>query len=312
MTDGAHFVIVANPTAGAGRAGRRLAAVEEVLRAGSERFETRLTTRAGQATTLVRDALRGGASGVAVIGGDGTLHEATNGFFDEGGAPIAAHAWLAPLSAGTGGDFRKTLGHDADPVTGARRLLSAVPRPIDVGWLAYVGNDGTPAECAFLNIASFGLGGVVDRLVNTGPKWMGGRAAFLYAATRAAATYRAPRVRVTVDGAAPRESKILNVAVANGRFFGGGMQVAPHAELDDGVFDVVFLDETGFVTNALATPKLYRGTHLSLPHVHSMRGRVVHAEPVDADAVLLDVDGETPGRLPATFTVKPGALLLRA
>lgn len=312
MSDGAEVVLVVNPTAGAGRAARVLPALEAALREGGLRIATKRTSHAGHATQLVREALAGGAKGIAVVGGDGTLHEATNGFFDDKGAPLAKDAWLAPLSAGTGGDFRKSLGHDEEPLEAARRLARKEPRAIDVGWLEHVGDDGFPAARVFLNIASFGLGGVVDRLVNEGPKWMGGRAAFLFAAARGAATYKPQRVRVTVDDAPPRESKILNVAVANGQYFGGGMHVAPEAKLDDGLFDVVWMNEASFVRNALDTPKLYRGTHLSLPHVALARGTRVHAESVDGAAVLLDVDGETPGRLPATFTIKKGALLLRA
>jgi diacylglycerol kinase family enzyme len=252
------------------------------------------------ATRLVREALRGGARGIAVLGGDGTLSEATNGFFEAGEA-IRPDAFLAPISAGTGGDFRKSLGA-GNVGTGkasveeiVRRMWSAKVRPIDVGHLRYVANDGSETHRVFLNITSFGIGGLVDRLVNDAPKWMGGGAAFFVGTVRALGRYQPQRVRVIVDDAAPREARITNVAVCNGQFFGGGMHVAPDLR-----------------AAARLTPRLYRGTHLGQAGVEHVRGRVVVAEPIEpTDHVLLDVDGEAPGRLPARFELKKGALLLR-
>ena len=115
-----------------------------------------------------------------------------------------------------------------------------------------------------------------------------------------------------IDEGAFVESVITNVAVANGRFFGGGMHIAPHAKLDDGQFDVITLRATPLHEAMRLAPKLYRGAHLSARSVDSGRGRRVYAEPVDAGThVLLDVDGEAPGRLPATFEVLPQSLLVR-
>ncbi len=312
------FVLVVNPRAGAGRAERRLPALERALRARKLDYRLALTERAGDATTLVRDALEKRAQGIAVVGGDGTLNEATNGFFRPDGSLVPTSAWLGPISCGTGGDFRKTLaatnasGSDAAIEALVDRLIASTERPIDAGWLTFVGNDGAPRGRAFLNIASFGLGGLVDRLVNDAPKWMGGSAAFFVGALRAAARYRNQAVRVTVDGELSRQTSIANLAVANGRFFGGGMQIAPRAELDDGLFEVVGLENVDFTQQLRLAPHLYAGTLLGKPGVTYTRGKVVVAEPVDAaEHVLLDVDGEAPGRLPARFEIRPGALRLR-
>jgi diacylglycerol kinase family enzyme len=269
------------------------------------------------ATRLARRALRAGTSGIAVIGGDGTLSEVTNGFFEDGVA-IRPDAWLGPISAGTGGDFRKSIGAANVGTAGATveevvtRMWHATPRPIDVGHLRYVANDGRDAERMFLNIASFGMGGLVDRLVNESPKWMGGGPAFFVGMVRALGRYVPQRVRVRVDGGTAREATITNHAVANGRFFGGGLHVAPGAQLDDGRFDVVTLHALGVCAALGLAPYLYRGTHVGRRGVDVERGAIVEAEPVDpAEHVLLDVDGEAPGRLPARFEVRPRALLLR-
>lgn len=316
------FVLVVNPHAGAGRVGTVLPAIESALRARGAAFRTERTAGPGDAARIVRAALRGGAPGVAVVGGDGTLSEATSGFFTETGEPLAPGAFLAPISAGTGGDFRKSVGaHNLDR-RGAKvadvvdRMLNATPRPIDAGWLEHLDHDGKPARRAFINIASLGMGGLVDRLVDDppvwAPKWMGGRAAFFAGSVRALVRYRPMAVRIRLDGGPPRETTILNVMVANGQYFGGGMHAAPRAVIDDGLFDVVGMEMTK-AEAMLATKRLYDGTLLSHPRVTFARAETVTVEPVsDADAVLLDVDGEAPGKLPATFAMRARAFHLRA
>lgn len=305
------FLLVVNPRAGAGAASARLPALRAALEEAGARFDVALTDGPRDATRLVREALLAGTAGVAVVGGDGTLNEAVNGFFHPDGTPVAPEAWLGPLPCGTGGDFRRTLGISKRIEPMVTRMLWARPRRVDVGWLRFVNDEGREEERAFLNIASFGISGLVDRVVNESPKWMGGTPAFFVGTLRAMLRYKNQRVRVTVDDGEPRESDVLSVAVANGRFFGGGMQVAPRAQIDDGLFDVVTLGISSAESLKL-TADIYRGTHLDHPGVTLARGRTVYAEPVSpSERVLIDLDGEAPGALPATFTLKPRALLLR-
>lgn len=305
------FLLVVNPRAGAGAAEERLPALRSALEEAGARFDVALTRGPRDATRIVREALIAGARGVAIVGGDGTLNEAVNGFFDEDGAPIATDAWLGPLPCGTGGDFRRTLGisRRIDPMV--TRMLWARPRRVDVGWLRYVDDQGDPAQRAFINIASFGMSGLVDRVVNDSPKWMGGTPAFLLGTLRAMVRYKNQRIRLRLDEGEPREASVLTVAVANGRFFGGGMQVAPRARIDDGQFDVVTLAQSP-VESLKMTGDIYLGAHLDRDGVSCVRARRVTAEPIDpSERVLIDLDGEAPGMLPATFELLPGALLLR-
>lgn len=306
------FLLVVNPHAGAGRAGARLPKLAAALRAEGGRFDVARTQGPDHAGELVRDALRAGVPGVAVVGGDGTVNEALNGFFDAQCEPVAPDAWLAPLPCGTGGDFRRTLGVSRRTDAMAARMMAARVRSIDVGLLRYHARDDSRAHRFFLNIASFGIGGLVDELVNDTPKWMGGTPAFLLGTLRAMRRYRNQRVRIRLDDGAARETRVLNCAVANGQYFGGGMHIAPKARIDDGAFDVVGLEPTSLVQQTRLTPHLYRGTLLDKPGVTWTRARRVHAEPVEpGEAVLLDVDGEAPGRLPAVFEMRPAALRLR-
>ena len=310
----ARFLLVVNPEAGAGRASVRVGELERALRERGADFETAHTRRAGHATELVRDALGRGVGGIAVMGGDGTFNEAVNGFFTPEGARLGEGAWFAPLPAGTGGDFRRTARLREHIPGMVDALLQGRPRAIDCGWMSFVGDDGATKQRAFLNIASFGMSGVVDRIVNSTPKWLGGRASFFLGSLRGMRHYQNRRVRLVLDDGPSRVTQIVNLAVANGRFFGGGMEVAPRAVIDDGYFDVVGMEYMSTLETVALSSKIYAGTHLDTPGVTCARARKVFAEPLDRDGqhVLLDIDGEAPGRLPATFEVRPGALLLRA
>jgi diacylglycerol kinase (ATP) len=124
--------------------------------------------------------------------------------------------------------------------------------------------------------------------------------------------YKNAMVRLTLDGRPPKEGKIYTVAVANGRYFGGGMKVAPDAALDDGWFDVITMGDFGFGDLLLRGLDVYSGKHVHNPKVSVARARKVVASASDGAEVLLDVDGEQPGRLPATFELLPGALQVRA
>jgi diacylglycerol kinase family enzyme len=112
-----------------------------------------------------------------------------------------------------------------------------------------------------------------------------------------------------VDGQDCLEAPVVNVAIANGRYFGGGMQIAPEADPGDGLLDVVALYDLTRAQGLALAHRIYLGTHLGCPGVRVARGRVVDAAPVrSSDEVLIDLDGETPGRLPLRASVRPGAL----
>src|SRR2546423_1652781 len=299
-------VLVVNPHSAGGKTERRWPELRAIIQEAYGAFEERFTRGAGDATTLTRAALEAGADLVVAVGGDGTINEVVNGFFTEKGA-VRPQASFGIVPAGTGGDFIKTLGVPRETAAAAAALKSA-PRAIDVGRLAYVASDGKPAVRHFINIASFGISGLVDRYVNQSSKALGGKLSFALATLKAGAAYKNATVRMVLDGGIPKEGKIYNIAVANGRYFGGGMKVAPDAALDDGMFDVITMGDFGFGDLLFRGLDIYSGKHLRNPKVSVHRARRVEAEAVDGAEVLLDVDGEAPGRLPASFELLQGAL----
>jgi len=304
--------VISNPTAGSGSALRRLPDLKRLLEARGIHAEFAETRGPGDATRLVHEARADGVECLAVMGGDGTLNEVSQGYIDAHGEP-----WPGPdialVPSGTGGDFRKTFGLGPSLEEAVERLASAAPRPLDLGLLEITSHSGATIRRAFLNITSFGLGGLTDRLVNAGPKWIGGRAAFFVGSLRALISYDNAPVRVRVDGEVCLEAPIVNVAIANGQYFGGGMKIAPDADPSDGQLDLVMMHDLTRAQGVALAPRLYQGTHLGQPGVRTARGSVIQAEALVPRAeVLIDMDGETPGRLPLVARVARGALKIRA
>ena len=304
-------VVIVNPQSGGGRTRRAWPRLEAAIRDALGDFRPVFTERSGHAIELTRAALREGADLVIAMGGDGTINEVVNGFFDEQGAPIRPSAAFGLLPAGTGGDFVKTAGTPATLIEAARHIASARPRAIDVGRLTYLSHDAVRSTRMFINIASFGIGGLIDRYVESS-KSLGGKAGFFVASVRATLVYHNTPVRITVDDQPPEVRTIYSVAVAKGRFFGGGMMIAPPAELDSGRFEVVTIGDVGLTTMLRYSPRIYAGTHLTLPFIQHQTARKLYAESTTGEEVLLDVDGEPLGRLPATFEILPRAIQVMA
>ena len=300
-------VVIVNPNSAGGQTRRRWPRIEASIRDAMGEFRHLFTERPGHATELARGALRDGADLVVAMGGDGTLNEVVNGFFD-GDTVVRPGAAFGVLPAGTGGDFPKTINWPIHLGDAAKALAAARPRPIDVGRLEYLDHDGTTKVRHFINVTSFGIGGLVDRYVNASSKSLGGKASFFLSTVRASLAYKNARIRISLDDKPAEERTIYSVAVANGRFFGGGMKIAPDAATDDGMFDVVTIGNVGIGTMLLHSSKIYDGSHVKLPFVTVERARSVYAECENGEEVLLDVDGEQPGRLPARFQILPAAL----
>ncbi|MGA7987329.1 MAG: diacylglycerol kinase family protein [Candidatus Dormiibacterota bacterium] len=307
MTAGA-FVVM-NPASAGGRTLRRWPATLRALRIAGVDFEVHRTTEPGDATQAVRAALASGRRTIVVVGGDGTLNEVINGFFDEAGAPIGGDAVLGLMPSGTGGDFRRAVGIPHDPEAAARLIASGSVRHIDAGRIEFENG----LRRFFVNIADCGMGGEVVARVNRsrfkgGGMW--GSAMFLEASLSTLLGYVARTACIEIDGTR-LERTVRSVVIANGLYFGGGMRVAPGAVLDDGQFDVVIINETGRTRALTGIPSLYRGRHLDRAEVEVHHARVVRVT-CDGAPMLFDVEGEQVGTTPATLTCLPEAIALCA
>jgi len=303
--------VILNPAAAAGGALGKVGAIEAALRRYDLAHEIVLTRMPRHATELARAAASDGVDVVAIAGGDGTINEVMQAYVTPDGTPIAGPD-LALIPCGTGGDFKRTFGMSGALDEAVARIRHGARKPVDLGVLRYVSHLGGDAVRAFVNIASFGLAGQVVNVVNETPKWLGGRASFFAGTLRAMASYKNASVRIKVDGALWHEGPVATVAIANGRYFGGGMMIAPHADPSDGRLEVVMLGDLSTRELLGLTGKIYRGAHLAADGVRVTSGVAVEAEAVHPWAtVLVDVDGEQPGKLPIRATLAKGALMFR-
>jgi len=300
-------VFIVNPSSARGSTGREWPGIEAMATDRLGTFQSYLTAGQGEATVLTRKALLDGAETVVCVGGDGTLNEVVNGFMEEEG-PLRPEAVLGFIPHGTGCDFIKTVPIPGEVNKALGLIADSHSRPIDLGRLRYRDHDGRSACRYFHNITSFGLGGEVDERVNRTTKVFGGFISFIWATLISILIYDKKQLRLRVDNGFDQWVNTWNVVVANGRYHGGGMFVAPEANVDDGLFHVTVIGDLTVPEVFRNLPKLYNGNILYIEKVSSLAGKRVEAH--SDQRVLLDVDGEQPGRLPVVIDMVPGALPL--
>lgn len=305
--DAFRSLVIVNPVSAAGATGRRWDRIAKLLRSSLGDFEHVLTRAPRDAATLSRAALRDGFEMIVSVGGDGTLNEVVGGFFD-GAAPVVPDAVLGVVAVGTGSDFGRSIDQ-ADLESACARLGGRRTRSIDLGLARFTGHDGAPMSRIFINVLSFGVGGLVARLVNSRLKAVSGRLAFTFATVQALLVYRDQTVSLEFDARPRRSLPITNCAFGNGRFFGAGMQVAPTAQLDDGELDVTIWSAFGLIDFVRYRRALYDGSHVRLPGAEVLQTRRTIA--TSESTVLLELDGESVGRLPVELQVLPAAIRLK-
>ncbi len=300
-------VFVVNPHAGNRATGKEWPRIRNMARDLLGPFETYLTGGPGDATRMTRDNLLAGADRIICVGGDGTLNEVVNGFFDENG-PLRRDAVLGFLPNGTGCDFCRTMPIPTGLEASLLTVREGYVHTIDLGRIRYRDHQGLPSTRYFHNIASFGLGGeVVDR-VNRTSKACGPFLTFIWGTLASLFAYGKKRIRLKVDDGDEWTVDVLNIAIANGRYHGGGMLVAPDAVTDDGLFDVTIIGAMSLPMVLWHLPKLYTGKIKTIHQVSMLTGKRVFAS--SEQRVLLDLDGEQPGTLPAELEIVPAALNL--
>jgi YegS/Rv2252/BmrU family lipid kinase len=305
-------LVVVNPVSAGGQTARRWPRIRTALREAGIEIHAHLTVSRGDATAVTREEItRRRVHRVVVVGGDGTLNEVVNGCFDERGVPLAHNLTVGLIPSGTGSDLRRTLSLPTDPHAAAHLLAGGTTRTIDLGRIVFA--DGS--QRLFTNVADCGLGGeVVTRINRSRQKRAGllGSAVFLGVSMTELMSFRNRDVLLTIDGVTSR-ARVQQVVVANGRCFGGGMRIAPTADPADGLLDVVVVGDISRFGAFRAVPRLFRGTHLSLPAVSSHRVRSIGIAVVDGESPpRFDVDGEQVGSAPAEITVLPQALRFAA
>jgi diacylglycerol kinase (ATP) len=309
-------LVIVNPASARNQTRDAWPGIASDLRAHFGPFQCAFTEKPGDGRRLAALAAQEGRRLIIACGGDGTANEVANGILEAGG-----ESELGLLPSGTGGDFRRTLSIPKRTADAARALKTGRTRLMDVGRVSFVNHVGEKETRYFLGVASFGMSPeVIEHVKEESPNWfpttqarrLSGRVSFAVATLQT--TLASPRttVRVQLDDSAERHLTVANLCVANARYFGGGMKVAPDALLDDGRFDIITIGDLGALKILTNAYQLYLGTHLSMEQVHHAHAARVEARPARENVeVAIEVDGELPGRLPATFEIVPRALRVR-
>jgi YegS/Rv2252/BmrU family lipid kinase len=305
--DIAHPVVIVNPKSGGGLSTRAWGKLVAPLTEGLGPFDVRFTEAAGDGRRIAREESTAGRRLLVAFGGDGTISEVADGLLEQ-----RSEAALGIIHRGTGGDFRRALELPSDLAEAGRRIREGALRRIDAGLVTFTGNDGSAVRRHFVNVASFGFSSTVAARANQASKRLGARMAFLGATLKTLVSYDNAEVLISADGGPRQRMTVLLGAVGNGRFFGGGMKICPNARLDDQKLDLVTVGDLSRLHVLRKISGIYAGTHLSYPEVEARSLHTIEVWPADPAAKIpVELDGETPGHLPAKFEVVPGALQLK-
>ena len=312
MTERLHVIV--NPKSAGGRTAKRWPDMKQEIEKRFSTFDVSETYGPFSGEPLAREAIKAGATHVMAIGGDGTFSEITNGFFEDG-RPVNEDVELSFLTSGSGCDMRKTFNwpmpEDVGPMLDI--IKSGEKRKIDVGHMTFTSHEGIISERYFVNITSFGLGGAVSAAVNRSriAKLFGGSFAFKWHSLVQGMLYKNQKVRLQIDDDFDETLKITLAVVANCQYFGGGMHIAPKADPEDGLFDVLIGHNMKKSEISKLLGSVGSGAHVGHPKIIERRAAKIIATPLDNRPVCHDVDGEAPGALPSTLTVLPKAITLR-
>lgn len=300
-------LIIVNPASANGATGRNWPGLAARISNYFGQFTCAFTKKSGDAKEIAANAASEGRKFIIACGGDGTISEVANGILTAN-----TDTELGVLPHGSGGDFRKSLNLPTRFEDAAQALAKGTPQLIDVGQVTFLNTKLKEETRYFINVASFGMGGEVVKRSESSSKTFGGTLAYAYATLVTTFSYECPEVFLECDENPAQRWAIATVIIGNGRYFGGGMKIAPKASLDDGLFDVIVIKELSKVAMIANTHHLYAGTHLDLPYVSSTQVKKIVAKPANPKTlVLLEMDGEYVGQLPATFELKAKKILVR-
>ena len=281
------LLIIDNPTSGNGAGASVLGKVEDLLRNRGLDFRCEPTARPGRASELAELAVRENMDGIVCLGGDGTIFEIVNGL-------KGRFMTLYFVPCGTGNDFVRMLNLPKDPVEALRVQLEGRPHPIDVGQVN---------EQYFLNVSGCGFDVEVLRQAGRFKKLGKGLFPYLCGIIAALHRFKPLDIELTMDGRTEKRAVTI-LSVGNGRYFGGGMMPLPHAEIDDGLFDVIFIDKLNRPAILRLLSRFIKGQHVDMPIAHESR---CTALTIRCPGMTVNMDGELYQMDEAKYRILPGA-----
>lgn len=294
------ILTIVNPNSANGKTGKIWPVFEKEFYQQGLSLDIYYTEGPDHATELARNGIFNGYNTVMAVGGDGTTNEVVNGLFIQ-------HKLINPdlnliiFSQGTGSDYIRTLGLKKSIEDVLDVINNGERKYFDLGFVTYVSNNGNKEERYFVNLADVGIGGETIQLVNRSSKVLGGFLTYLLGAFRTILKYKNKKIILIIDGKEIFNKEINSVMIGNGKYFGGGIKIAPDAVPDDGLFNIVILGDLSRSEIIINLVKAYKGTHISHPKVSVLSGKKVVL--VSNDPGVMELDGETIGKLPTTFSI---------
>jgi YegS/Rv2252/BmrU family lipid kinase len=295
--------IIVNPAAAGGSVQKRWPQIEQLLQDMGFSYSVYFTEYRGHATRLAEDALLKGGRYILGIGGDGTNHEIANGILGQSFVP-SSEVNYALLPVGTGNDWARQYGISAAPQERLEKLKAQQTVFQDAGMVEYVA-EGETRKRYFINVAGMAYDGFIGKKLTERPAQ--NRLHYLLMVAQYLMEYRLTAAKISFDGQTV-EDKFYTINIGLCRYSGGGMQLAPHAVPDDGLFALTYAGQLSKAEVLLQTPRFYNGTLLEHPKVGSAQVRSLLVEQTGDSPTLLEADGEFLGETPAVFTLLEKAL----
>jgi YegS/Rv2252/BmrU family lipid kinase len=307
-------LVIVNPKSASGSTREKWSLTASELRAHFGPFSVAFTKAPGDGIAIAQRAAESGRKFIIACGGDGTINEVVNGIMLSG-----EDVELGVLPSGTGGDFRRSLEIPLTNREAAVALRDGETKRIDVGRVTFHDHDGAEVSRYFVNVSSAGLAAEVIKRVKSSKvfDWLPvesirGKANFAASTLQEIVNLEGTTLRVRFDDGDEHQLRTIAFCVANSRYFGGGMMIAPDAKLNDGLLDVVNIGDLTTARILMKARTLYRGTLNSLDEVKMTTARRIEVSAADStDLIMIETDGELPGRLPATYEIVPAALRVR-
>ena len=307
-------LVIVNPKSASGATSEKWSATASDMRSHFGPFGVAFTEGPGDAIAIAEREARNGRRFIIACGGDGTINEVANGIILSG-----KDAELGVLPSGTGGDFRRTLGFPLTNREVAIMLRDGVAKTIDAGRVTFQDHDDNTVSRYFVNVASVGLAAAVIERVKSAKffNWLPiealrGRANFAVSALQEIFDLDPVNIRIRIDDGEEKTIQTINFCVANSRYFGGGMKIAPDAKLNDSLLDIVNIGDMSAAKILFNAVSLYRGRHFDIQEIKTtVASRIEVAAVNPMHEILLDTDGEMPGKLPAVFEIVPNAIRVR-
>lgn len=278
------LLFIVNPTAGKGKSKDLIPLIEQACKEEDVEFTMQLTAKKGDATRLSSQAVSDGYKKIIAVGGDGTMNEVLNGL-------VGSEAALGIIPGGSGNDFIRSISNNSNPSSAIHDVIHGQIKKIDLGLC----NDRY-----FVNVGSVGLDAEVVIRLETAKKFFSGSMAYIASALYTIFTYKGWMMKIEVDEQV-LFGKTLLTAIANGKYYGGGIMPAPEAEINDGLYDVCHIGHMSKLKMFTVFPKYMKGKHSNIKEVTFLKGKKVN---ITCDRPFaINLDGEIMSDSKAEFSL---------